>query len=91
MMRTLLFLAIGLGSACGPAELPPPRLPTDTADCPAACAHLRALGCEEGQPLEDGSSCESFCEDTQNAGHALNPSCVKSIRRCEDLEPVCRK
>ena len=68
-------------------RLPPiPQEPTDTADCGAACLKLKELGCEEGNDLENGVSCEAFCIDTQINGHGLNPSCIKSITDCSELE-----
>jgi hypothetical protein len=36
--------------------------------CEDFCRHLRTLGCREGQPLADGTPCEKFCIDTQEAG-----------------------
>lgn len=77
--------------ACASAPKPDPVLPTDTGSCAAACEHLASLGCEEGKPLEDGTSCEKFCVDTQNSGHGLNPSCVVGIESCEELEAVCHQ
>jgi len=79
----LLFL-LALVISCGPKPLP--NVPPDTDQCAAACEHLRELGCEEGKPLEDGTSCEKFCEDTQNSGHWLNPTCVKDIMSCSEID-----
>lgn len=80
----ILFLAsISLGATCKPA--PTPVEPKDTADCPAACEKLRELGCPEGQPLEDGTTCEVFCKNTQESGHALRPSCVMGITSCDQV------
>jgi len=76
-------------AACGPAvEHPHPHLPTDTPMCPDACAHLRELGCDEGKPLQDGTSCEDFCQSTQDSGHALTPSCVVNIKKCSDMDEL---
>jgi len=86
---TLLALSLAtLASQCGPPK-PKPVEPDDTPNCAVACQHLLELGCEEGQPLEDGTTCTEFCEATQKAGHALNPTCVMTIERCVDLEPEC--
>ena len=94
-MRHILFAfvlaavaALSMGSTCRTKPSPAPIEPKDTADCPAACEKLRALGCPEGQPLEDGTTCEKFCQDTQESGHALRPSCVMDITTCEQL-PKC--
>jgi len=85
----ILFVAgVALGSTCHPP--PTPVEPKDTADCPAACEKLRELGCPEGQPLEDGTTCEAFCKATQVKGHALRPSCVKKIWSCDQIN-ICTK
>jgi len=78
--------AFTLGSNCGVRPQPAPVPPKDTADCPAACEKLRALGCPEGDPLEDGTTCEEFCKNTQDKGHALRPSCVKDITKCSQVD-----
>ena len=62
--------------------------PEDTDNCPAACQNLRALGCSEGQPLPDGTSCERFCVETQINGMPLNPTCIMQITSCDEVD-VC--
>ena len=87
-----LSLGVLSGATCGQITPPPIVIePDDTADCGKACAHLKKLGCAEGMPLIDGTSCEEFCIQTQKAGHALAPSCVMTIETCEELEPKCAK
>lgn len=91
---TLLLLA-----GCPPKPpRPAPVIPLDTDLCPEACEHLRSIprspgsdviGCEEGEDLPDGTSCEMFCIDTQSYGVALKPSCVLTIKHCSELGPVC--
>lgn len=83
-------LAVLLTLQCAPAPVPHPREPTDTDQCAAACDHLAQLGCEEGQPLEDGTTCTTFCEQTQRSGHALNASCVKQVKTCAELDACGR-
>jgi len=87
-----VFVLTALAAGCGPKK-PVVHVPTDTEDCPAACKHLRGedgsgLNCEEGKPLPDGTTCEKFCADTQNSGHALVPSCVVRITKCSDMDHV---
>lgn len=82
-IAVLFVAAWSLGATCRPA--PTPVEPKDTVDCPAACERLRELACPEGQPLEDGTTCETFCEDTQKSGHALRPSCVMGITSCSQV------
>lgn len=89
--RLILVLAVAL-AGCPNKEVirPNPVLPTDTPSCASACAKLEKLGCEEGKPLEDGTSCTKFCEDTQNSGHALRPSCIlEKVQKCSDIQPLC--
>jgi len=77
------------GATCQTPYPPPiPIEPNDTENCPAACEKLRELGCPEGQPLEDGTTCEKFCTDTQQSGHPLNPTCVMGMSSCTEL-PGC--
>lgn len=88
----LVILACLFCCGCGSCPLVPTPAPIDPRDattCPGACMHLRQLGCEEGQPLPDGTTCEVFCERTQAAGHALRPSCVMQITTCAELESRC--
>lgn len=80
-----LWALLVMASCCAPPA-PNPRIPTDTPNCGAACDHLRQLGCPEGQALEDGTTCTQFCEESQQNGHALNPTCVMSITACSKLD-----
>ncbi len=81
--RYVTVLAL-LVAACN--ILPVATVPTDTADCPAACAHLSTLGCPEANP--QGTTCVAFCTSTQNNGAALFPSCVVNIKACSDMNNV---
>jgi hypothetical protein len=87
MQRVLiLILALCLmGATCG-VPLPYPIEPSDTSQCAAACHNLERLRCPEAQPLEDGTTCEVFCERTQEAGHPLNPTCVSQILFCDQIQ-----
>jgi len=81
----VLVFCLG-GVTCQPVHPPIPIEPNDTENCAAACTHLTALGCPEGEPLEDGTSCTKFCVDTQKSGHPLNPTCVMKMTACSELE-----
>lgn len=80
-----LFAVCSLGATCGITPPPIPIEPEHTELCPAACENLRRLGCPEGSPLEDGTTCEAFCKETQEQGHPLNPKCVSEINSCSEL------
>ena len=54
--------------------------------CEDFCQHLRTLGCREGQPLPDGTPCEKFCIDTQEAGLNLNIPCILQTQSCGELQ-----
>jgi hypothetical protein len=58
--------------------------------CQAYCQHLRTLGCKEGAPLASGTSCETFCVDTQKAGHDLRIACVLKVPSCGEVQS-CNK
>lgn len=58
--------------------------------CQAYCQHLRTLGCKEGEPLKSGTSCETFCVDTQKAGHDLRIGCVLKTPSCGEVQS-CNK
>lgn len=97
-MRTISVVVLSLMFiGCDPGGIPIHNKPDDTASCAEACIHLQELRCPEGERLQPdkdhpkGQTCTEFCEYTQYSGHALNPSCVAKIAKCEDLEPVCQR
>jgi hypothetical protein len=87
MRTTTLILALALLTSCCKHYVPPvtPITPKDD-NCAGACSHLVDLGCPEGEPLEDGTSCTEFCEATQSSGHALRPTCIISLKSCDPAE-----
>lgn len=54
--------------------------------CHRACERLRILGCPEGQPLDDGTSCEDFCQEVEWQGHNLNTACIEDLQSCSAIE-----
>ena len=87
----LLGVAVMMGGATCQTPYPPFVVePTDTDKCGAACENLQRLGCAEGDPLEDGTSCIDFCVNTQQSGHPLNPACVMGIQACSELNACLR-
>jgi len=87
-MKAIAIALVLVFSACCNFRPPPTPLPVRDANCAGACAHLQKLGCEEGDPLPDGTTCTEFCERTQEAGHALRPSCMMQLKSCapEEME-----
>ena len=87
MFALVMLSGMLLGASCRGIHPPPIAVePNDTENCPAACENLRVLGCPEGEVLEDGTTCEKFCADTQEAGHGLNPTCIMTMKACSELE-----
>lgn len=86
--QTLLICVLTV--ACSHVRPPPfPQPPADTHMCGPACDRMASLGCPEGAPLDADTSCEKFCVVTQEAGHALNPTCLASISTCGEIESKC--
>lgn len=85
-MKYLILALVIAGCTCRNTPVPPVVIPpNDTDSCGAACVHLRQLHCPEGEPLPDGTTCEAFCVNTQQNGHALRPSCVQNITACSQI------
>lgn len=82
---------------CAAPPGPSPGMPEagSPEDCAAACVHLRALSCPEGNTTlgadgkpdsGDESTCEQTCIDVEASGYtSLNPRCVEQIATCADL------
>jgi hypothetical protein len=76
---------------------PQPPVITDQASCQAACDNLRALGCDEGNPIDTGAPCTASnqCQSGQTCS-ALGTCIVSCVQFCMDtenagvwLDPVC--
>lgn len=92
MKKLFSIIILSLLVGCQPGSKAP--TPKDTDDCDDACYVLRALKCPEGEDIEssDGTmiSCVSWCRYTQKELKVpLNPSCVKTIENCNQLETKC--
>ena len=86
-MKFLMGLTVVLMSSCSGLRPPPvPIDPGDSDQCAAACAKMASLKCPEAEPLADGTTCKVFCEKPQEAGHALNPTCLAGISACTEIE-----
>ena len=82
---SVLVLVGAIGStSCHQTGVPPP--PPVASACTAYCQHLRALGCQEGEPLPGGATCEKFCIDTETNGHDLHIPCVLQRQSCAELQ-----
>jgi hypothetical protein len=44
---------------------------------------LRRLGCPEGEPTEDGTTCEELCRRVETeSGLSVWPACVEELDHC---------
>lgn len=72
------LLLVALLGSCRPAAQPPPDVDVDAEDarvspCARACERLHSLGCPEGEPSRNGTSCLEVC---RTAGVLVNAPCV---------------
>ena len=98
MKRLLLLIPFLLLGCPRDPIVPPPTPPPDSDLCGAMCAHLKQLGCEEGEPVYNNDkpgppdvpnqSCEAWCVELQDPEHLyfINPRCVSLVPACEDIE-----
>lgn len=87
MLLGVFTLAV-LSESCRTVPSPDPEV-YDSSDCGKVGAHLRELGCEEGEALEDGTTFEAFCERTLKEGHDLNLACLGGIASCAEVSSKC--
>lgn len=85
-ITTTLIVFFFVVTSCNQIPLPVIVPQPDSEFCAAAESNLKKLSCEEGQPLEDGTSFTKFCEDTQKNGFFLNPKCLAKIRDCSSID-----
>jgi hypothetical protein len=86
----LVVVVLGGVSCTTSASVKPSNGAAVEQSCQAYCQHLRALGCKEGAPLASGTTCETFCIDTQKSGHDLRIACVLKVPSCGELQS-CNK
>ncbi len=93
MKKLFLLLTLTI-LACNTSEPNVPH-PTpvvqDTDKCPLAEQKLKALGCisaTEPYTKRNGLSFTTFCENLQNEGVFINPSCLADITSCSQMD-VC--
>lgn len=92
VLGALIALPLALATACPRNDewIPPRPKPVDAgtpADCASACARMQELKCPEGQPDEEGTSCQVICEHVEASGTVtLDPACVTRITTCSDLD-----
>jgi len=88
--RTAFWASLAL-AGCPEPEVPvhgdKPLDAGSPADCKAACDRMRALKCPEGQPDDEGNTCETVCEHVESSGTVtLDPVCVTKIKSCTDID-----
>jgi len=90
----VLALVVAVCCTACSTSVPTPQGPYQ-AHCAALCGQLQKLGCEGAQPLPDGTSCETFCIKTNEAGHPIPRTetgqlipteRIPRIQSCRELE-----
>lgn len=67
-----------------PVVVVPPVPPTPS--CDTACTRFRELKCPEGDPTNDGASCETVCTNMQSTGLIVyDLACATKITACSGI------
>jgi hypothetical protein len=88
MKQFLVSLVLVLISSCvqpSPWYIEPEDLEASKQGCERACAHMRTLSCTQAKDLEDGTTCEEFCFQTERQGLGLNTKCIEQIKTCDEI------
>ena len=102
MTRHTFLVGFLLAGCPGPSNVvPPPNPPPDTDLCASMCQHLQKLGCEEGKDLYNNDlpgpngvpnqTCAANCKELQDKGFAVNPRCVSTVQKCDEIEAYRQK
>ena len=77
---------------CGSSVVEDPSGPGgDDRDCPAMCTRLEELDCDAARPLPDGSTCETWCVESETDGVlSICPAWVAQARDCGEAERLSR-
>lgn len=90
MKRIFLLIVASLLIGCPNTNTPVHPAPLGGSTCELACAHLQELHCQEGEKLEDGTSCIDWCNYETKNGHAMNTGCVVTITTCQEMNTKCQ-
>lgn len=86
MRRLAGLLALLAVVACGGGNSPPEPSYPDSGPAPErcvpACENLRRRGCPEGEPTEDGTTCEELCLVIEESGVSAWPACIEHLDHC---------
>ena len=77
----LIFAVAACWRVAAPATLPTGDAGTPAAGAAVVCAHLRTLGCPEGQPSKGGETCEAL---VTRVPYALPTQCVADSQDVDD-------
>jgi hypothetical protein len=69
-LMLVLTLVVAVCCTACPSPAPAPQASYQE-HCSVLCGQLKKLSCEGAQPLPDGTSCETFCSKTNEAGHRI--------------------
>lgn len=70
-----------------PTPTPPPVVVVPPApSCDTACTKFRELRCPEGNPTNDGASCETVCTNMQSVGLIVyDLACASKVKACSEI------
>jgi len=76
-----------------PTPTPPKPAPVVVApSCSTACVHFRELSCPEGNPTNDGASCETVCSNMQSTGMIVyDLACATKVKTCAAIAQCPRQ
>jgi hypothetical protein len=79
----VLGLAVRACAPHGPAD-PTDQVRNEDAGCAEACARMRALECELGEPTNHGAECEEVCLNVMEGPRQIHWDlpCLASTMKC---------
>ena len=77
-----------------PIVIPPRPTPAPIAvvpSCTTACSNFRSMSCKEGNPTNDGATCESVCENMRSVNIIMyDLTCATKVTSCADISKCPR-
>jgi len=68
-----------------------PPIP-EVSPCSTACIHFHELKCPEGDPTNDGASCETVCQNMQSTGMIVyDLACAAEVKSCAAIAQCPRQ
>lgn len=93
LMNKFLPFLLFLFSCVGRDPFVPSPVTKDVESCRSAETHLKELRCipVEFPYTKRGKSFTQFCEETQNSGVYVNPTCLSHVSDCGEIDACFRQ